>query len=187
LSTLDEAEALLNHPKGIHTGNFAGTTQGIGEHVPKFAQGSQYLPDPETTKNTTRYNQIMGAEALNLLTQMKGASSDKDVQINFKIANDPNAPIEAKRAALGVLKTKLAAHLAVSNAGITEAGGTVPKLGGGAAAAPAAAAAVKGGPGTIVPAAAAATGGDNAAAKAWLDANPNDPRAPAVRKKLEGG
>jgi hypothetical protein len=101
------------------------------------------LPDPETTKNTQRYNQIMGAEALSLLTQMKGASSDKDVQINFKIANDPNASVDAKRTAIGVLKAKLAAHLAAYNAGITEADGKVPKLGGAPAAAakPAAAAA----------------------------------------------
>ena len=156
LSTLDEAEALLNHPKGIHAGNYAGTTQSIGEKVPKFMQGGSLVPDPETTKNTTRYNQIMGAEALNLLTQMKGASSDKDVQVNFKIANDPDAPIEAKRMAIGVLKTKLAAHLAVENEAITNAGGKVPALpGAGAPAAPAAAAA-KGGPGTVVPAAAAA-------------------------------
>ena len=176
LSTLDEAEALLNHPKGIHTGNYAGATQTIGEHVPQALQGSGMLPDPETTKNTTRYNQILGAQALNLLTQMKGASSDKDVQINFKIANDPNAPLGAKRTAIQVLKTALATHLAANNAGIEEAGGKVPKLGG----APAAAA-------TPAPAAAATGGDTDAAAKAWLEKNPNDPRAEAVRKKLGGG
>ena len=135
LSTLDDALALIDHPKSIHAGNYAGGTQTIGEHTPKFLQGNSLLPDPETTKNTTRYNQILGAEALTLLTQMKGASSDKDVQINFKIANDPDAPVEAKKAAIQVLKTRLAAHLAANNAGITEAGGTVPKLGGGAPAA----------------------------------------------------
>jgi hypothetical protein len=174
LATLDEALALTNHPKGIHAGPQAGITQSIGENVPKFAQGSSVLPDPETTKNTQRYNQIMGAQALQLLTQMKGASSDKDVAINFKIANDPNASIESKRQAIGVLRNKLSAYLEIHNRGIVEAGGTVPKLPG------------AGGAATAAPT--ATGGGDaNAEAKAWLAANPDDPRAEAVRKKLGGG
>jgi hypothetical protein len=134
LGTLDEALALLNSPKGIHTGNFAGKTQTIGENVPTFMQGSRLLPDEETTNNTRRFNKIMGAEALSLLTQMKGASSDKDVQINFNIANDPNETKDNKIKAIQVLKTKLAAHLAVQNAAIKGAGGDVPKLGGAEAA-----------------------------------------------------
>jgi hypothetical protein len=171
LATLDEAAALLNHPKGIHAGAQAGITQSIGENVPKALQGSRYLPDPETTQNTQRYNQIMGAQALNLLTQMKGASSDKDVAINFKIANDPNATIDNKRAAIAVLKTKLAAYVQAHNEGIVEAGGTVPKL-------PRPGSDNAGGGG------ASARSPEDAAALEWATKNANDPRAAQIKQRL---
>ena len=128
LGTLDNALGLLNSPKGIHTGNYAAKTQTIGEHVPKFLQGNQYLPDPETTKNTQRYNQIMGAEVLDAVTRMKGSSSDRDVDLNIKIANDPNASVEAKRDAIMVLKNKLPAMIANHNKAIAGAGGEAPQL-----------------------------------------------------------
>jgi hypothetical protein len=172
LATLDEAAALLNHPKGIHAGAQAGITQSIGENVPKALQGSRYLPDPETTQNTQRYNQIMGAQALNLLTQMKGASSDKDVAINFKIANDPNATIDNKRAAIAVLKTKLAAYVQAHNEGIVEAGGTVPKL-------PRPGSDSAGGGGG-----ASARSPEDAAALEWATKNADDPRAVQIKQRL---
>ena len=130
IASLDEALALTNHPKGIHAGAGAGWTQGIGENTPKFLQGvtSAAGLDPETTSNTQRYNQIMGAQALDLLNQMKGASSDRDVQVNFKIVNDPNATIDNKRKAIEALKIKLAGLLQVHHNAITEAGGKVPTL-----------------------------------------------------------
>jgi hypothetical protein len=152
-------------------------TQSIGENTPKFMQGSIMLPDTETTANTQRFNQIMGEQALELLNKMKGASSDRDVQVNFKIANDPNATVQNKRLAIQALRARITTLLHVHNAAIEETSGKekIPTLASGTAA-PAAAAAP------------AATGGDaNAAAKAWLDANPNDPRAAAVRAKLGGG
>jgi len=130
IASLDEALALTNHPKGIHAGAGAGWTQGIGENTPKFLQGvtSAAGLDPETTSNTQRFNQIMGAQALDLLNQMKGASSDRDVQVNFKIVNDPNATIDNKRKAIEALKIKLAGLLQVHHNAITEAGGKVPTL-----------------------------------------------------------
>jgi hypothetical protein len=128
LGTLDEALALTNHPKGIHAGAQGGMTQSIGENTPKILQGSSMLPDPETTANTQRFNQIMGEQALNLLNQMKGASSDRDVQVNFKIANDANATVENKRKAIMWLQAKVGSLLQVHNNSITEAGGTVPTM-----------------------------------------------------------
>ena len=124
LGTLDEAEALLNSPKGIHTGRMAGTKTAVGQVIPERMFG----PDDKTQENTQRYNQIMGGQALQALTQMKGASSDKDVAINFKIVNDPNETIDNKRRALGVLKTKLASYVQIHNEAITGAGGTAPKV-----------------------------------------------------------
>jgi hypothetical protein len=128
LGTLDEALALTNHPKGIHAGAQGGMTQSIGENTPKILQGSSMLPDPETTANTQRFNQIMGEQALNLLNQMKGASSDRDVQVNFKIANDANATVENKRKAIMWLQAKVGSLLQVHNNSIIEAGGTVPTM-----------------------------------------------------------
>jgi hypothetical protein len=128
LGTLDEALALTNHPKGIHAGAQGGMVQSIGENTPKFMQGSSMLPDPETTANTQRFNQIMGEQALNLLNQMKGASSDKDVQVNFKIANDPNSTVENKRKAIMWLQAKVGSLLQVHNNSIKEAGGEVPTM-----------------------------------------------------------
>jgi len=129
---LDEALALTYHPKGIHTGGGAGMIQGIGESVPKRLRdsgiGSGVLPDAETTANTQRFNQIMGEQALALLTQMKGASSDRDVQVNFKIVNDPSATLENKRTAIRWLQAKAASLLQTHNDAITEAGGKVPTM-----------------------------------------------------------
>ena len=174
MSLLDEAQALTTHPKGIHAGPQAGGTQTIGENVPGFLQKAipGVLPDPETTQNTQRFNQIMGEQALEQLTKMKGASSDRDVAINFKIVNDPNATLDNKKKALVALKNRIATLLQIHNDSIVAAGGKVPTL---AKTESATAPAAAGG------------GGANAEAKAWLDANPNDPRAAAVRKKLEGG
>jgi len=180
LASLDEAKALTEHPKGIHAGGGAGFVQGIGEMVPTRLQGISSAAglDPETVSNTQRYNQIMGEQALELLNKMKGASSDRDVQVNFKIVNDPAATLINKQKALGRMRDRIVTLLELHNNNIREAGGTVPTLStassGGGAATPAA----TGGGG----------GGDaNAEARAWLAANPNDPRAEAVRKKLGGG
>jgi hypothetical protein len=86
--------------------------------------------------------------------------------------NNPTANIETKRRALAMLRSKVDAHLQQSGQNLTAMGGTAVKV-------EAPTAGVTGAP-------AAAAGGDDAAARAWLAANPNDPRAEAVRKKLGG-
>ena len=134
LNTLDEAVALMNSPKGIHAGNWSNYTQGIGEHVPQFLQGNAHLPDPETTSNTQRFNQIMNSEGLQtLMSGTKGSSSDRDVDIAFKLANDPNASIINRTKAIGTLKEKLGAFLTQNQQAIATAGGSQPALPKGAA------------------------------------------------------
>ena len=136
LGLLDEAGGLLNDPTGIHAGPLSGMKQGIGENMPGSVQSAipGMLPDPKKTENTQRYNQIMGEQALEALTKMKGASSDRDVQVNFKIVNDPNATLLNKQKALEKLRAKIATLLQIHNDQITAAGGKVPTLAGGDAA-----------------------------------------------------
>ena len=72
---------------------------------------------------------------------MKGASSDRDVQVNFKIVNDPDATLKNKQLALGRMRDRIATLLELHNNTIKEAGGAVPTLStasSGGAAAPAA-------------------------------------------------
>jgi hypothetical protein len=170
LSTLDEALGLLNSKEGIHSGIGAGVKTDYGRYIPESMGG----PNEARTNNTLRYNEIMNSEALNRLTQMKGASSDRDVQINFKIVNDPTAPIENKRRALSVLRDKLAAHLKANEGAITAAGGTPTRLEKTTPAAPAAAAA-----------AAPAAGGDllEQARKAIAAGAPRDKVIERLRQK----
>jgi len=130
LSSLDEAMALTKHPKGIHAGGGAGFVQGIGEMVPTRLQGISSAAglDPETVSNTQRFNQIMGEQALELLNKMKGASSDRDVKINFDIVNSPSATLENKQKALVKLRDRIATLLQTHNEAITEANGKIPTL-----------------------------------------------------------
>jgi len=135
LASLDTALALIDHPDSILAGRNADWKTTAADRLPERLTGI----NEKTRENTQQYNQIMGGQALQLLTQMKGASSDKDVAINFKIANDPNATPDNKKAAIAILKQKLAGYLAVHNEALKGAGGDVPTLpgaGGGAAADP---------------------------------------------------
>jgi len=174
LASLDEALALTNHPKGIHSGGGAGFAQGVGEKVPKALQGitSAVGIDPETVSNTQRYNQIMGEQALELLNKMKGASSDRDVQVNFKIVNDPDATLKNKQLALGRMRDRIATLLELHNNTIKEAGGAVPTL---STASSGGAPAAAGG---------AAAASQDAQALEWAKANQNDPRAAEIMKRL---
>ena len=129
LGTLDTALAMIDHPDSIFAGKNADWRTGFSGRLPEKLTGLS----EKTRENTATYNKIMGGQALQQLTQMKGASSDKDVKINFDIANDPNATADEKKRAIGVLKEKLAYYVKINNAAIEGAGGTAPKLGGGAA------------------------------------------------------
>jgi len=135
LASLDTALALIDHPDSILAGRNADWKTTAADRLPERLTGI----NEKTRENTQQYNQIMGGQALQLLTQMKGASSDKDVAINFKIANDPNATPDNKKAAIAILKQKLAGYLAVHNEALKGAGGDVPTLPGAGGGAPAAA------------------------------------------------
>ena len=110
------------------------------------------------------------------LKAIKGPASNKDMDWAISTVNDPASPKENKVRAVQILRAQMDAHLKSSEQTLKGMGTTGVKVdipaAGGATAAPAA------------PAAAAVT--LMRTAKAWLDANPNDPRADAVRKKLEG-
>jgi len=133
LASLDTALSLIDHPDGILAGRNADWKTTAADRLPERLTGI----NEKTRENTQQFNQIMGGQALQLLTQMKGASSDKDVAINFKIANDPNATPDNKKAAIAILKQKLAGYLAVHNEALAGAGGTVPTLPGAGGGAPA--------------------------------------------------
>ena len=179
LSKMDAAMALLNHPKGIHAGNYADKTQMIGENLPKFLQGTGYTPDPQTTENTRQYNSLMGEQVLAAVNAMKGASSDRDVQFNMKVANDPNASVEQKKNAIIKIKERLVALQAIQDKAVETYGGDKPvvqKL-----SSPDSTAAA--GPAAATPAPA---NSQDDAARAWLadPKNANDPNREGVMRRL---
>ena len=124
LGTLDQALGYLDHPDGIFAGRGAGMKTKAADLLPEKLTGF----NEKTRENTQSYNKIMNAQGLQQLTQMKGASSDKDVAVNFAIANDPNATPEEKRRAISVLKDKLTYYVKLNNTAIEGAGGTAPVL-----------------------------------------------------------
>jgi hypothetical protein len=128
--------------------------------------------DPETTARSLRYSQIMSSEVVAQLKALKGPASNKDMDWATRTVNDPSAPRENKQKALQILRAQMDAHLRSS-------GETLKGMG----TAPIKVEVPGAGDATAAP---AATADPNAQAKAWLAANPNDPRAEAVRKKLEG-
>jgi hypothetical protein len=127
LGTLDQALGFIDHPDSIFAGKNADISTSASSRLPEKLTGLS----EKTRENTSSYNKIMGGQALQLLTNMKGASSDKDVKINFDIANDPNATADEKKRAILVLKEKLAYYVKLNNAAVEGAGGAAPKLGGG--------------------------------------------------------
>jgi hypothetical protein len=126
LKMLDEAHDIINSPKGIHSGNLILTPlkTGIGSVLPQSLGG----PDDETQKNTQRFNLILKSEGLQQLLTMKGASSDKDVQENFKIANDPSQPLESRKKALSLLRDALYTHVKTNREDVQRVGGAYPQL-----------------------------------------------------------
>jgi hypothetical protein len=166
---LAEAQQLLD--KGIYHGSLAAGRTEYGQSVPSVLQGITGT-DPETTARSKRYNQIMSTEVVARLKSLKGPASNKDMEWATSTVNDASAPKENKVQALKILRAQMDAHLRSSEETLKGMGGVPVKVdipAAGATAAP------------------AAGGGDaNAAARAWLAANPNDPRAAAVRQKLGG-
>jgi hypothetical protein len=164
---LAEADQLLKD--GIYHGAGAGLRTEHGQNVPGPLQGITGT-DPETTARSKRYAQIMSTEVVARLKALKGPASNKDMEWATSTVNDPSSPKENKVQALKILRAQMDAHLRSSEETLKGMGGTPVKVeipAAGATAAPAA-------------------GDANAAARAWLAANPNDPRAAAVRQKLGG-
>ncbi len=124
LGTLDQALGYIDHPDSIFAGRGAGMKTKAADLLPEKLTGF----NEKTRENTQSFNKIMGGQALQQLTQMKGASSDKDVAVNFAIANDPDATPEEKKRAILVLKDKLNYCVKLNNAAIEGAGGTAPVL-----------------------------------------------------------
>jgi hypothetical protein len=171
---LAEADDLLT--KGIYHGAGADIQTKYGQAVPGALQGITGT-DPETTARSKRYSQIMSSEVVAQLKALKGPASNKDMDWATSTVNDPSSPKENKVQALKILRAQMAAHLQSSEQTLKGMGTAPVKVD-----IPAA-----GGAGAAAPAAPAAGGSDpNAAARAWLAANPNDPRAAAVRQKLGG-
>jgi len=172
---LAEAADLLN--KGIYSGAGAGAKTDYGQAASTIGVGGLVGIDPETTARSKRYSQIMSSEVVAQLKALKGPASNKDMEWATSTVNDPSAPLENKRKALDILRAQMAAHLQSSEQTLKGMGTAPVKV------------EVPAQAGAPASAAAPAAGGSdpNAAARAWLAANPNDPRAEAVRKKLEGG
>ena len=174
---LDEALRLLDTGKVYSDSSLAGLRTEHGQSVPKALQGVAGV-DPESTDISKRYSQLMKVQVLPILNRLKGSMSNADREWAISTIDNPSSTIEAKRDVIRMLKARLDAELKQSNINLKNTGATAVQV-----AQPALT-----GPGQPAAAAPAAGGADpNAAARAWLQANPNDPRAAAVRKKLEGG
>lgn len=137
LANLKEAEGHLN--AGVYSGGGAEFKELAGKYAPNVLPGLTGT-DPETTKRTQRYNQIMNPEALAVLARLKGASSDRDMMFAISTMNDKSSSIENKKQALKVLQAKVGAHLQASEQTLSEMGGKPIKVetpgAAGAAAAP---------------------------------------------------
>jgi hypothetical protein len=131
LSDMKEARDLLG-PKGA--GIRAGAGGGYTQTGAKWIGDAAGLSDPELTRKTERYNQIMSAEAITAMAQkLKGASTDYEMKAFVALMNDPNADPENKVKALNAMIAKAEAHLALQQDQLKRAKVSVP---GGAAAAP---------------------------------------------------
>jgi hypothetical protein len=122
---LHEAHGLLN--QGIRPGGVVGeAATGIGKALPSV--GGVLGIDPELTKRTDRFNQILAGQALGVVNSLKGATSDKDLQFAIKTINDPATSPANKEQALRVLIAKANAHLAASNQTLQTMGGAPVKV-----------------------------------------------------------
>jgi hypothetical protein len=144
---LKEAQGLLT--KGtVYSGGGAEAKEVGGKYLPNAVGGMMGIT-PESTRDTQRYNQIVSPQVLDVLSKLKGASSDRDMMFAIQTLNDKSADIETKKKALATLLPKVEAHLKANEGRLTKMGGeriaVETPAAGGAAAAPAAAPAAGGG------------------------------------------
>ena len=188
VNALAEAQDLVN--TGVYNGKGA-TYQGeYGKGLTGYATDLIGATDPKTTQRDDRYNKIMNSVATQMTAAMKGAQSDKELNLALDTARNPNATKEAKQQALEVILKKAQLHSQVSEEAVKSLKGSPkylePYKPGSSLALGKDPARTSGIPPDTT-GGATATADPNAAAKAWLAANPNDPRAAAVRAKLGGG
>ena len=123
VESLKEASDLL--AKGtVYSGGGAEFKETAGKYVSSGILGT----DDEKTKDTQRYNQIVSPQVLDVLSKLKGASSDRDMMFAINTLNDKSADIETKKKALDTLQRKVAAHLKASEGRLTAMGGSPIKV-----------------------------------------------------------
>jgi hypothetical protein len=138
LAGLKEGQGLLQNDK-VYSGGGAELKESAGKWLPGSVGGFAGI-DPEKTKATQRYNQIVSPQVLDMLAKLKGASSDKDMAWAISILNDKSADIETKKTAMEKLIPKVAAHLELNQRRLKEMNREpvkveIPPSGAGAAAA----------------------------------------------------
>jgi hypothetical protein len=140
---LAEAHQLLESGK-VYSGAGAGLKTEYGQTASKLGLGGIAGVDPESTAASMRYKQILSSEVVQRLKSLKGPASNKDMDWATSTVNDPSAPVENKKRALGMLRAQMDAHLRSSEETLKGMGGSPVKVdipaAGGATAAPAAAA-----------------------------------------------
>jgi hypothetical protein len=161
IGDLKEAATLLGPDgTGIRAGAGAGGTQ-IGA---KWGGDWSGLSDPKLTQRTERFNQIMSAEAISAMVEkLKGATTNEEMAKFISIMNDANAEPMTKVQALNNMIAKADAFAALQTDQLTRARLPIP-----------------GGPATT----GAQAGSKDAEALEWANANPNDPRAAEIKKRL---
>ena len=142
---VDEAVKLLNTGK-VYSGAGGQTKSEYGNIIQKVP-GVRTLAgvDPESTKISERYNQILNSQVLPILNQLKGSMSNADREWAIATLNNPSTNRETKQAALEMLQRQVKAHLEQSNKNLATAGTSAVQVGAPAAGAGATAAPTAGG------------------------------------------
>ena len=94
IENLEEAAKILEHPKGVYTGamqNVAPAASGV--------PGVSMFVDKEKAQNTSRFNTIVGEDAIRDMSEtLKGSSTNYEMNEFKKMKNDPNIS-DAQRSA----------------------------------------------------------------------------------------
>ena len=92
IDNLEEAAKILEHPKGIYTGAMQSTAPAVSG-VP----GLNMFVDKEKAQNTSRFNTIVGEDAIrDMATTLKGSSTNYEMNEFKKMKNDPNISDEQR-------------------------------------------------------------------------------------------
>ena len=123
---LKEAADLLNSGK-VYSDAGAGLRTDYGQNVPKVLRGIAGVSE-EQTAASKRVKQILSAEVVQTLKSIKGPASNKDMDWATSTVNDPTAPLENKKRAMGILQAQMNAHLQSSEQTLKSMGGTPVKV-----------------------------------------------------------